>query len=124
MKLTGSFVASFIFLVHNTNFGYGFLPKYNTFFQSVSRVKNFDDQFAFRVSKKSQREVSIDIGELATTTLEQLGTVEGEIDRFKIMIMSLFRLDKHIALKHQDKMFEADNKLHYYKGKASVLGQR
>jgi len=124
MKHMGAYLATFILLIQNTNFGYGFLPKYNILFQSASRGKNFDDHFSFRFSKKSDFETGIDIVELATTTLEQLATVEGEIDRFKIMAMSLCRLDKHIALKHQDKMFDATNKLHYYKGKASVLGQR
>lgn len=126
MKLTKAIVAALILLLNNANFGLGFLPKNNLFFQSSRRVKIFNDQFVEspRFVKKNDFEAGVDIAELATSTLGLLRAIDDETAQYKIVAKSLYSQDKHMALEHQDKMNEANNKLQYYKGKASFLGQR
>ena len=126
MKLTKAIIAALILLLNSANFGHGFLPKNNLFFQSSGRVKIFNDQFVEspRFVKNNDFEAGVDIAQLATSTLGLLRAVDDETSQYKIVAKSLYSLDKQFALEHQDKLNEANNKLQYYKGKASFLGQR
>lgn len=128
MKLTKCVVATLILLLiaYNAIFGHGFLPKNNIFLQSSRRVIIFNDQLVEppRLVKKNDFEAGVDIAGLATSTLGLLRAVDDETAQYKIVAKSFYSLDKQISLEHQDKLNEANNKLQYYKGKASFLGQR